>query len=185
VDLLVEDKSYEKIAALSGIRVQSASQNMIHTANAIIQRVSREEIIGMLPSLSEDFTEQPEVISSISAEQRKWYSKFLSDEDIDLIEGFTPPQIEQLISRLEATLCSFTIRRDGQFRTQRRVSELSLFIEGKTIDKIAESTEQNSAAVKASLHSTADILSRRMTPMDRIRVLQGAESFTTTRHGNG
>ena len=193
----MDGQSYEEIGTLADSNGHAITMGLRNMARTIADRMPREEIAALIPHHQPVATEaaiervqspspaddpspiyETETIG-LSRTQIKWYEKFITDNtDIQLIEALTPDRLQHFSDRMSSYLRAYTIRREGAFKTERRVTQASLFITGKTAAEIAEATSQHVDNVKHDLHSTTGILRRNLTDRDLKNIIDDAAAFT-------
>jgi hypothetical protein len=178
---LMAGKSYNEIAELTGATTAGARAGLLTMTGTLSDKLSTKDIIGCIPERSEEdgtfilAAEKPE----LSKDQRNWYAKLLDNAlDVEQLADLTPDQQTYLAERLGARLRAANIRRYGPDRTERRVSQMTMLISGSSYHEIAETTEMNTAMVKAELHSIVTTLHRNISQEDLKQITGQALTHT-------
>lgn len=202
ISAIISGSSYEEIAQLTDSKTRSTYSGMGVMATTISKNIPLSDIKEMVAEaadtsvipeeiLDEEGGDNPEPAEASDEEggtsqelveltksQRNWFGKFLNEEDVSLVEGLLPHQRQYLAELLAGYLRSFVIRRDGPFKTDRRVTQMIMLITGHDLEEIANTTGQDSQAVKAEFHNTAGIFSRRLGDTDYSSILRRAVAYT-------
>jgi hypothetical protein len=188
---LLEGRSYVEIAALFNASESSVHVGLSGVANTVHKRVPLETIVAAIPSIDEVSQDTPEdlqdpedseVASMLSEIQQKWFKKiFLNESDranITTIESLTLPQRQHFADRLGSHLSPLILKKNGPYKTARRVKQIDGFIMGRSLEEIAGIAQQDMRVVKADLHNTALVLRNKLTPRDWKRIIEDAMTFT-------
>jgi hypothetical protein len=178
----MEGQKYAAIATTAGASSASVSLGIRRMTDSITQRVSIEELRVLIPTLSDAGIAQPRhaetEVLQLSRMQRKWFDKVFEDQnDIESIEGLTDEQKVFLAERLTRYLRSYIIRRQGPVRTERRVDQLVRFIQGDSLQEIAELTDQPIDILKRGLHNSAEKLKKKTAPRDLKKIVEESAQY--------
>ncbi|MEK7594335.1 MAG: hypothetical protein AAB436_01700 [Patescibacteria group bacterium] len=176
---LFEGKSANEIGDLSNSNPDAVRATLSNMSKNIQERAELDDIQAIIadPPTYEpiewatDTEELTDVTTERSHEQTKWYDKIYPDKSHRYVtEELTTAQQQYIADNLSTLLEDYLIKSQGEVKTERRTTALTMFVMGKPADEIAAALDRPLGIIKTDLHDSAVLLGQR-TPTPELKAI--------------